>query len=195
MLIEFPSEKAIEDYVWHGLETIGKCPIGGDTPDIYLRQKAIPGYGVTDIIKIRAEFDSIQVTILELKNTQLCADHVIQLCRYMAGARKIADKYQARLDDCPEIAICGELAGPFDKKKSELMFMMNELESVEFFDLFLSMDSGFSAKRLGKGWHYTNAKTLPKKGLTREISDCVRSDLETTFGESRKVVSINGGDK
>ena len=195
MLIEFPSERTIEDYVWHCLQTIGECPIGGDTPDIYLRQKAIPGYGVTDIIKIRTEFDSIQVTIIELKNTQLCADHVIQLCRYMAGAKKIAERYQARVQDCPEIAICGELAGPFDRKKSELMFMMNELESVEFFDLSLSMDSGFSAKRLGKGWHYINAKTLPNKGLTREISDCVRFDLEATFGAAKKVVSINGGDK
>lgn len=199
MSLEFPSEKYIEDYVWQSLQAERYCPVSDEHFDLFLRQKEIPGYGITDIIKIAAfNTGEIDIRVLELKNEPLKESHVSQLYRYITGVRRIAERYM-RLTDCPEISVRGELAGPFDKSRGDFVYLLQAIRDIDIYDLSLSMSSGFKSELVGDSWFNASEKLTGHKALVRQIAEKYQKQ-EAIFLEdlmrhrSNKVVNLRGDD-
>jgi hypothetical protein len=191
--IDFPSEKVIEDYIYKSLYEDGVCPISGEFFDLCFRQHQISSYGIPDIIKIQASFDGIQVVILELKNVPLKENHLTQLCRYIAGAKKLACRYERLFPGCPEISVRGELAGPYDPTESDMVWLLELVDDVSVYSLNLDIGKGFSSSLVGKGWSYSSEQKKAKPSLIRLISGKVSESTDEEFGPLRLVTKSAGG--
>lgn len=149
MRIDFPSEKTIEDYIFESIKQDGACPLSGDAADRVWRQYEIPGYGIADIVKVWLIPNGIELTVLELKNEPLKEAHVGQLMRYMRALEKVAERASGT-----SVTVRGELAGPLDPQKGDLVYMLPYLpRQISVFEIFLSMDCGFVANPVGTEWH------------------------------------------
>lgn len=197
MKVEFPSERAIEDYVWKQLENGQPCPISGDAHNFCLRQKEIKGYGVTDIIKIDVSDEGVRITVLELKNEELKESHISQLYRYMTGIRRVARLYSKKIIGCPDIEVVGELAGPFNPNRGDIVWLLQSLDDVTVYDISLSFEHGFKAEEVSKGWHKGDENILAYKDEVRLIREHHIDAMMELFRSiecrrSANVVSIGG---
>lgn len=155
MKIDFPNEKFIEDYVYEKSRDDGQCILSGDAVDRIWRQLAIPGYGVTDIVKAWFTPSAIELTVLELKNEPLKESHLSQLMRYMKGLRRMVASCE-RGD--VEVTVCGQLAGPFDPDRGDFVYMLGFIpREVSAFGLALDMEIGFSSEALHGDWSPSGA--------------------------------------
>lgn len=165
MKIEFPSEKVIEDYIYSELNAGGPCPISGEYPDRTYRQHEIKGYGITDIIKVRVSDKAAFVTVLELKNEALKASHVEQLCRYLVGINRIADRYRKRGF---RVNVNGQLAGPF--VSSDIVYLIQWMHpAISLFDLSLTMQSGLSVRAISRQWFCVDEKLQVDREISRDL--------------------------
>lgn len=186
MDIKFPSEKEMEDYIWTRLSEDGVCPVSGRTANFYFRQKDIKGYGVTDIVKVRCRKNKIIITVLELKNEPLKEAHVAQLCRYMNGLNRIADYYRERRQRCPEIVIKGELAGPFEKNRNDLVWLVDHMPEITLYNVSISIDSGFCSLPIQKGWYRGDEEVESYRSEEEEITLYYQEyqEMISTFAEA-----------
>lgn len=182
--VNFPSERAIEDFVFHQIEQGGVCPISGEQVDLCLRQHEIKAYGRTDIIKLCWSPGLLEIVILELKNKPLCEAHISQLARYMVGARRQAERYQRRFSHY-EISIRGQLAGPFEKGLNDIVWMMECIEDIELYALKMDMKTGFSAESTGQGWYRTQENLKGGRPIAREVFYEI-ADLERAASEAER---------
>lgn len=166
MNIEFPSEKAIEDYVEGKIVDEKVCPISGEDVDEAIRQHPIDGYGTADIVKRSFHPQVAVITVLELKKETLKEAHLSQLARYIRGIQRQANGYMRKVHGL-EVCVHGQLAGPFDPAANDLCFLSGRLDDIDIFQIELSMDDGFSAKPVGTGWHKTNEKRMQGRTLAR----------------------------
>lgn len=174
MKCEFPSEKAIEDYVWSKLAKGECCPIADERYDLCFRQKEIKGYGVTDIIKISVVNDEVTITVLELKNEAIKEAHISQLCRYIKGVRRVVDLYKRKVKDCPFIEVRGEIAGPFNQDRGDIVWLADQLDDIQIFSLEVDFEKGFVSSRVGRGWYRNNENRLAYKDVVRDIALAVK---------------------
>lgn len=175
MSVSFPSEKAIEDYVYAKIAQTDVCPISGSQVDLCLRQHEVKGYGITDLIKISADVWSIDVTILELKNEILKESHLSQLSRYMAGIRRQLRRYEKRSSRV--ITVRGELAGPVDADANEMVFLLDQLSCISIYKLSLSMDDGFKSEEISGGWFKKSENLKAAKPIARHLFNAGLLDL------------------
>tara|TARA_A100000171_G_scaffold14637_1_gene13010 strand:+ start:2605 stop:3192 length:588 start_codon:yes stop_codon:yes gene_type:complete len=180
--IDFPSERAIEDFVFHQIEQEGLCPISGEQVDLCLRQHEIKAYGRTDIIKLYWSPGLLEIVILELKNKPLCELHLSQLARYMVGARRQAARYQKRFPNY-EILVRGQLAGPFEKGLNDIVWMLECIEGIEFYALTMDMKTGFRSESLEQGWHKTQEDLQGGKSVAKHVFHGI-ADLERAEAEA-----------
>ena len=182
--LPFPSEKAIEDYVFDCIKIMNRCPIDNGQYEFVFRQVNLGPYGIADIIKVQIPLnktyvpDGLYITVLELKNETLKPSDVAQLSRYMAGMTKILEPYKRRLEKKTGfgIWIYGQLAGQFDKDANDLPFLLDLLnEEIDVYDLSMTYGSGFLSKMINKGWSRKIPKQRPLKDLVREVFNHVKS--------------------
>lgn len=198
MNVSFPSEKAIEDYIWSKLDDGEPCPLSDEHFSMCLRQKEIVGYGVTDIIKIGVYPGEVEIVVVELKNEHLKEAHISQLCRYITGIKRVVRLYEQKHKDGPNIIVRGELAGPFKKDRGDVVWLIESLENITVYDVSMSMDSGFEAKEISKGWFRSNEEKLGYRDITRQISNILdfhaRIEMEEMHRhqECNNVVQLNG---
>lgn len=172
MKLEFPSEQFIEDYVWSKLQNEGVCPVTDHITELAFRQKEIYGYGVTDIIKIDlCPSGMIYIKILELKNQPLKPDHIAQLCRYMEGVKRIANRYIRRSKEKLYIDVSGELAGPFDSSRNDVVWLAQNLDNITLFDLSIDVEKGFRSDAIGSGWYRESENLTGYKDEVKQIVD------------------------
>lgn len=177
--IPFPSEKFIEDFVCSRIGADRECPVSGEFVNIAYRQKEIKGYGVTDVIKIMVYPGYVQVVVLELKNEPLKEAHISQLARYMRGVERVVKKYERAMPDGWEISVYGELAGPFDKNKGDLPYLLSLLnDRITVYDLSASMDDGFSASIVSDGWYSTSENVFCYKDVARKLAREIFSTMK-----------------
>lgn len=191
----FPTERAIEDFVWNRLKSGEACPIADETYSFCLRQKEIKGYGVTDIIKFQACESVITITVLELKNENLKEAHVSQLYRYMTGIRRIAEMYSRKIEDCPEIVVIGELAGPFDQDRGDIVWLLQELDDIWAYEVSLDFEHGFQSLPISRTWRNASENRLSYKNHVRDIASIHRKALQAFLADLEaygNVTSING---
>lgn len=170
MKIEFPSEKVLEDYVYTKSREYGECVISGDAMDQIWRQMNIPGYGITDIVKAWFTPNSIELTVLELKNEPLKEAHVSQLMRYMKGLENMVSNYSERK---LRVDVYGQLAGPFDPNKGDFAYMLAHLsQQVSVYELSLDVETGFYAEQIEADWR--------SQGEDRAWGDEKMQDLYTS---------------
>lgn len=173
MNINFPSEKAIEDYIWNKLSNDECCPLADEKYDFCLRQKEIKGYGVTDIIKFSVSTDEIIITVLELKNEDIKETHVSQLYRYMTGVKRVARLYRRKIKGLPRIIVRGEIAGPFNRDRGDILWLVEHLDDVDVYSIELDLDDGFKAEQVSEGWYKLDEKRLSYRDVVRDISDAL----------------------
>lgn len=174
MNIDFPSESAIEDYVYRQMVDEGWCPITDQPFDGHVyRQLEIKGYGITDIVAATYRDGEIIIRVIELKNVDLCEKHVSQLCRYLAGVERVASRYVNRLkslrDGGIRVGIQGILAGPFSPG-GDTVYLLDRVKTVTAYSLSLSMECGFSSQRVGSGWYSKAEKRSAPQGMVRTIA-------------------------
>ena len=190
MKVDFPSEKDIEDYVQSAIERDGRCPMSDFPVHICHRQYEIVGYGITDLIKITALQNCVNITVTEFKNETLKAAHVEQLCRYMTGIKRIVNKYK-RHGFC--VALCGELAGPYfqnGKPPNDLIYLKDFLpQNIFIYDLSLTYEHGFKATEINGGWFRTSENYLAYRDVAKEIYN---EFLYKKACQKEKVVPIKG---
>lgn len=170
--LPFPSERAIEDYVFDHICEHQQCPITEQEFQLVFRQVNLGPYGIADIVKVDYSPDAIYVTVLELKNELLNPSHVAQLARYIAGLNHILGPYGGLLQTKTgvSLSIFGELAGPFDKNANDLPFLSDILEDrISIYDLSLTYDEGFKSDFIESGWTKTLPKQKPLKKQIREV--------------------------
>ena len=163
---EFPSEKALEDYVWSQIADQSHCPIADDSVHFAYRQMPIPGYGVTDIVKVSVFPQRTDITVLELKNEPLKESHLSQVARYMRGLERWSERYQQIFPN-HQINITGELAGPLKPDSNDLVYMSGQLEAISIFDVGVSMEHGFHSEIVGDGWFQRDENLKGGKDLAR----------------------------
>lgn len=156
MYVPFPSEQAIEDYVYHSLteqcwDPILHCEFTGAV----FRQLDVPGYGIVDLLTVEEVDSSIDFIVFELKNEPLKEAHVTQLCRYLTGVRRTLQRYKRRLFKDAPMRLRGVLAGPFDPHKNDLVFLAQEIPTVQMYSLSLSFAAGFCSEPAGSNWRST----------------------------------------
>jgi len=166
MNVEFPSEKAIEDYVESKILKDRICPISGDEVDELIRQHPIEGYGAADIVKMSFGPQVVVITVLELKKETLKEAHLSQLARYMRGIERQATGYMKKVRGL-EVYVQGELAGPFDPAANDLCFLSERLDDIDIFQVELSMDHGFAARPIGSGWYKAAESRMQGRALAR----------------------------
>jgi hypothetical protein len=192
--IDFPSEAFIEDYVTAYIRENKECPISGDDVHRYYRQYEIKGYGITDLIKLSFDEDSCTVTILELKNETLKESHYSQLARYIAGANRIKDRLLIKYPHA-RIYVKGELAGPFDSSKNDLVYLNQLCDDINIYDLSLLMSSGFSVNHIAnEGWRHISENPSRSDADVRAAM-LHQKNVAAQYRESlKKVISISGAD-
>lgn len=192
--IDFPSEAFIEDYVTAYIREHKECPISGECVHRYYRQYEIKGYGIIDLIKLSFDEDSCTVTILELKNEPLKESHYSQLARYMAGANRIKERLLIKYPHA-RIYIAGELAGPYDISKNDLVYLNQLCEDINIYDLSLLMSEGFAAQHISKeGWHNTSENLSKSDGDIREAMRHQKKMNTQVRDAIKKAAAISGGD-
>lgn len=165
--LPFPSEKFIEDFVVSDTEKYGYCPLTELEPKKIYRQKNLGVYGIPDIVYLVLEPGGIRFEVVELKNETLREKHVAQLCRYMVGVQSMAQGYSKRMKS--DIYVTGALAGPFDAQSCDLPFLVNLLPgSIRLFDIKLTMEEGFTAEEVGRGWLRGSGSAKPPLGVARD---------------------------
>lgn len=170
--VNFPSERFIEDYITHQLESTGLCPIDLIEVDNFVRQHEIKGYGRTDLIKFRKSPGLLEVIIVELKNEPITEMHLSQLARYMVGARRQAARYQRRFPGY-EINVRGQLAGPFDPSIGDFVWLMDVIEGIEVYSLSVCMSDGFRSEEITSGWHKKGEDLKGAKPIAKLIGQDV----------------------
>ena len=167
--LDFPSEKFIEDYVEHCIAHTETCPIDGEQVSYVLRQHEIKAYGRTDIIKLRVSPGALDIYILELKNEPLNELHLAQLARYMAGAKRQAERYQNRFPDYL-IEVHGQLAGPFVPGANDFVWMLEQTESIDAFALSISISEGFVSEEISRGWFKKNQDSQGGRKIAKIVA-------------------------
>lgn len=172
--IPFPSEQFIEDYVWSHLNEFRRCPIAGEECHLFYRQAELRGYGITDIIKISVWGNEIHVTVQELKNEPLKEAHVSQLCRYLTGLRRLVGRYR-RITKGRKVIFHGELAGPVNPQKNDLVYMLPALTSanINLFGLSSTMSAGFTVEHIGAGWYNKGEAKRFERGILASMVELV----------------------
>lgn len=168
---EFPSERDLEDYIWHELVHSNTCPIAGEEVSFAYRQMGIPGYGITDIVKVAVFNHRTDITILELKNETLKESHLSQLARYMRGVERWASRYE-RFFPKHQVCITGELAGPVNPGSNDLVFLASRMDDIAVYDIGVSMESGFHSGMVGDGWFKRAEDLAGGKGVAKAVFDC-----------------------
>lgn len=166
--VNFPSEKAIEDYVFEQISDTGLCPVSDEHVSHVFRQYEIAGYGIADVVKVQVMPEAVVITILELKNENLKEAHLSQLSRYMIGLKRQLRRYMRRSRKHFVIEVLGELAGPFEAS-TDFVFLLDQLESISVYSLSLSMKSGFRSEWVSDGWHKKGENLKGAQNLARAI--------------------------
>jgi len=179
----FPSEKTLEDFVCEKLEDENYFPITKKYHQAWFRQVKIPEYGIPDIILLDGKtgmYDA-QFTIVELKNTELCADHLNQLGRYMTAFRRYIGIGQAdgkRFSG--DVLVKGILAGPFDPKKSNLLWLYRHTRDILIFSVEVDVEDGFQSQLVNKyDWFLRGEDFAPLSDIRQACNDLISKQNRT----------------
>ena len=165
--IDFPSERVLEDYIFGEIIGGRECPISGHVSSLGFRQFHLGDYGIPDILKIRHQDGTIEITVLELKVETLKATHLAQLCRYVSGVESLVSRYKGRFN----IKVVGELAGPLDTS-SDFVFLCNHIgDHITIHDMSLTFDLGFKSTQAANTWGVIGGTAGDSKEFAREIYD------------------------
>lgn len=146
--VPFPSERAIEDYLWESLRKKAYCILTDNYVDYSYRQLAIPGYGITDLVHVSIDHGLVTVTVIELKNESLKEAHLSQLARYMTGLNRyiqrferIASRYDWSVEVNGVLAVTGSVGEDFP-------YLLNQLSNIAVVETSLSIESGFKQRHV-----------------------------------------------
>lgn len=194
MKIAFPSEKVIEDFVCQTIDEDQMCPVSKSRVSGYVRQHPIVGYGISDVIKFEIEDGEIILTVLELKNSNLCESHICQLSRYMTGLKRQVRRYERRLKT--SIYVYGELAGPIASNPGDWVFMADLLrDDISIYDLCIDVGSGFRSTKMDHNWFSKSEDLSGGKRLARECYDAysIQQGVIEFMRQEREAAGLSNG--
>lgn len=195
MNIEFPNERAIEEYVYRSVMDGKDCPITATHPNAVFRQYEIKGYGITDLVYLNIYPGMVRVQIVELKNETLKESHLSQLKRYMVGMRRYLWRHNDLAEKAGwEIDVHGVLAGPFEADRNDLVYLYDGMEDVEIFGLSLSMEDGFLVREISNsGWRSRGEDLTQKTAIARHAFPlALELDRSLSRGAGGNVINFEG---
>jgi|SRR5690554_715522 len=174
---EFPSEKRFEDYVWHHIQKYKECPITEEPVSFAYRQPALTGYGIADIIKVYVSPCELNVSVLELKNEPLKEAHLSQVAKYLSCIKDLMRPALNINSQYFYVSLVAQLAGPFQKDRSDFPFLLSCLKDIEVYDVCVSMERGFHSKPIEDGWRSTGRKISDRKRFRKDVVSEYRNAL------------------
>ena len=176
--IPFPSESAIEDFIYKKILTEQCCPISEDAVAYILKQPRLGAYGIADLIKIDFEHNpfekSLELVVVELKNEPLKPRDLAQLTRYMSGVNHMMASYCSRLNI--DLTIRGELVGiGYD---GDFVYMLEHISDyIDCYTLNITIENGLEVKKLGDGWYRTDSNKKDISKMVREVYNFFKGEL------------------
>lgn len=170
-MIKFDSEKCLEDWVCLCLDD-GHDPITDLSCVSYVRQPCFGSYGRGDILVINKiseseDFYFVDVTLIELKNTPLCSNHVSQISRYKAAIEEHMLSFEGEYKEVQvnaRYALVGMATFP---SPDDLCFLLQEIDWLDAYELKIGTDARISST-LVSGWSPSEKKE-PSGDVETEI--------------------------
>ena len=192
MKVPFPTERTMEDYICEHLDADGYCPITDQRYTHHFRQLQIAGYGVADLVLVDADPTAATITVVELKNTELCAANLEQLGRYMTGLQRLSQLIENDELVNGEVFVQGVLAGPFNPQSSELVWLYHQTENIEIYSVSIDVENGFDSEPIGKGWFKKSEELGSMDQLVVACNDSIR--MQRDIWDAMERASTMGGE-
>ena len=176
--IPFPSESAIEDFIYKKIVTERFCPVSSMDIDYILRQPRLGAYGIADLIKIvltRNPYETtLDIVVMELKNEPLKPRDLAQLTRYMSGVKHMVSSYCSRMNI--GLAISGELVGTGFEE--DFVYILEHLtDDIDCYTLNITIEEGLDVNLLESGWYKTASNRRDVSKVVREIYEFFKGKL------------------
>lgn len=130
-----------------------------------LRQVRIGGYGIIDLMSVRATFKSenilIELSVYELKKDKVDIGSVLQLCRYMSGIEHLLNDHKSYLESKHGMKMClyptyGYLIGKKIDTRDDIVYLYDHLdEDISIYEYSIDLDKGILFKEVNRGWTLT----------------------------------------
>lgn len=179
-MISFDTEKCFEDFLFENQQIII------DSLELYpntkiLRQVQLGHYGICDLLcisgqSINDKLKYLKIDLIELKNTSIKSDHIIQCARYKTFFDNLS------LEDF-EIEFSCHLIGmaTFKNDLSDLVFLCQSIEWLCVYECLLSPFEGLEFK-LTSGWGKGNNnshKTFFDDKVINFIDEIISEEKDT----------------
>jgi hypothetical protein len=178
-------EKHLEDIVFESLETEEGCKklyerglgVNYSLNQTHIRQLRLNEYGIPDIVSIRFEGGTIDITITELKVVEFNISHLLQVGRYIAGVNhllKQAPALHARKGRVRGVLIVSDYFSDNDYSWiSEIMSASISIYKVDY-----RLDGLYFTRVAPLSWHL--------KQFTGDVKNLISQDLIDHYIRSYK---------
>ena len=166
--IRFNSEKDLEDALMKHMDDSGLCFMRNEEVCNHWRQVDMGAYGIADIVTVSAHEGVIyDITVIELKNTEIQTKDIKQTLRYMTGIKDYLHEIYPSL--CNEVEVFGILLGSGYSSDNDNCYLINHISNFSLYTFDLSIANGLIINLYGNKWTKTEPNFKANKSLIKEL--------------------------